>query len=300
MGRIEKLAQCVTRRLLAHGKAKGQDIMKLEVRGLQINYEKSGVGPPLVLVHGGGLDLVSWEDMVPHLESSFSVFRFDMRGFGKTERQNRTPMSMEAWALDLAAFIEALKIRRPSIVGWSLGGAVACEFTSRFPDVAETIALIGAPGPFMTAPDRSGFDRREAMIREGHTADEVIDATFDFTKAAFSPYSVAHNPRSVERIRAGLKRNFTTNYAEMVDALRSRDMSPEKLRRIKCPALVIVGEDDSRTPVSMSEELNKYISRSYLKVLENCGHYYGYEQPRECTRIMTEFLHAFGSSSSQI
>jgi len=266
--------------------------MRLSVRGLDINYEKSGNGQPLVLVHGGGLDLISWEDMVPLFDRLFTVFRFDMRGFGETKRLDQTPLSMDAWALDLAAFIETLDISRPSIVGWSLGGAVACEFASRFPDSPRTIALIGAPGPFMTAPDRSGFDRREAMIRDGHTADEVIDATFDFTKAAFSPYSIDNNPRSLERIRAGLKRNFNVNYAEMVDALRSRDMSPDKLRRIRCPALVIVGEHDSRTPPSMSEDLNKFIPHSYMKLLENCGHYYGYEHPRECVRVVTEFLRA--------
>jgi len=270
--------------------------MKLTTRGLDINYEKSGSGPALVLVHGGGLDLISWEDMVPLLEPAYTVYRFDMRGFGQTKRLDDTPLSMEAWALDLASFLDELDIVKPSLVGWSLGGAVCCEFASRFPELPRSITLIGSPGPFMTAPDRSGFDRREAMIREGRTADEVIDATFDFTKSAFSPHSIAHNPRSVERIRAGLKRNFSINYAEMVDALRSRDMSKEKLQRITCPALIIVGQEDSRTPISMSEDLNKFIPRSYMKLLENCGHYYGYEQPKACANIVIDFHRATWSN----
>lgn len=268
--------------------------MFIDLPGLQVNYEVSGEGPPLVLVHGGGLDLVTWEDMLPHLEPRHRVYRFDMRGFGKTKRLTSDPLSMRGWSNDLLGLIETLHLDRPSVAGWSLGGAVAIELAASAPGALHSISLFGAPGPSMVAPDRSGFDRREAMIREGRSPDEVIEATFDFTKAAFSSYSVEHNPRSVQRIKDGLKRNFTTNYAEMVEALRSREISPAKLGQVTCPALIVVGEHDTRTPVSMSEDLNRYINRSYMKILVNCGHYYGYEYPKECSLVLLEFLHAFG------
>ncbi len=264
--------------------------MRLLLNDVELEYQVEGSGPPLILVHGGGLDLETWEDMVPLLAPQYSVHRLDMRGFGKTSRLTDTPLSMESWADDLAGMIAALGLHKPVLVGWSLGGAVSIECASRHPGVAGAIVVLGAPGQTQVSGGRAGFDRRQQLIDQGCTPDQVIDETFAFTEAAFSEHSRRHNPRAVEKIRAGLKRNFSDNYAEMVTALQSRSMADEKLAKVDCPTLVLVGDEDARTPIQMAAELNRGIPDSYMKVLAQTGHYYAYECPERCAGLILDYL----------
>src|SRR5438034_240133 len=72
-----------------------------------------------------------------------------------------------------------------------------------------------------------------------------------------------------------------------------------QLGEIRCPTLIVVGEHDARTPVAMSEDLNKAITTSFLKIVPNCGHFYSYEQPERVCEVMTTFLEAFGAGRTE-
>jgi pimeloyl-ACP methyl ester carboxylesterase len=106
--------------------------MRISVQDLEIEYEKSGERPPIILVHGGGLDLETWEDMVSDLDTIFTVYRFDMRGFGKAVRLSDKELSMSIWADDLRGVWE-----RRNEVGRSGFGVIpeGCDTYSGVTDV---------------------------------------------------------------------------------------------------------------------------------------------------------------------
>ena len=267
--------------------------MLTQVGDCNVYYEVSGQGDPLILVHGTGADAKSFEDMVPLLNKEFKVYAYDMRGFGNTVRPREVPLSDDLWADDLAALMGKLDIKKAALAGWSLGGIVIMNFALRYPDMVSQLVLIGSGSPFPTSTpmDRTGFEMRRKLAEGGAPIEEVVEKTFEFSKTAHSPWIIENKPEAVEKMRQTLLRNDPKSYADVIRASRA-DIGP-KLGSITCPTMIIVGDDDTRTPVDMSEGLNTVIPNSYMKIVEHCGHFYGFEQPEETCRVMVNFLKAF-------
>jgi pimeloyl-ACP methyl ester carboxylesterase len=85
-------------------------------------------------------------------------------------------------------------------------------------------------------------------------------------------------------------RNNPRHYLEMLQANEDRPKIGDCLDEIRCPTLIIVGEHDGRTPLMMADDLNKAIPQSFLKIVPQCGHFYGYEQPAGVSETISSFL----------
>ena len=271
--------------------------MFARIRDLKVYYNVRGNGHPLILLHGGGSDSQTWDDMLPYLAEHFKVYEMDLRGFGQTVRKPAPHLSLDLWTSDLHDFMDSLGLDRAALAGWSLGGAIGISFAALYPKRVSHLILIGTPGPTVVL-NLSGFRERTRLVRNGATMQEVIEKTFEFTKSSMSPYTIENNSSAVEKAKQALLRNSPSNYAEMVEALGDLNLGP-KLSAITCPTLILVGDADSRTPLAASEELNRGISQSYVKIIPNCGHQYAYEQPETVAAAMLEFLATFGACSRQ-
>jgi len=266
------------------------------IADLNVHCEVQGEGAPLVLLHGGGSRAQTFEEMVPILAKAWRVYTFDMRGFGDTERPAVPKLSYDVWQADLLRFLDAFGLEQVVLGGWSLGGAVALNFTLQYPSRVSQLVIIGAMSPRLEVSDRSGFERRRALIERGATPAEIVAETFEFTKKAFSPYSLAHKPHAVEALRQEHLRNNPAAYLEMLQANENRPKIGDRLHEIRCPTLIVVGEHDGRTPLPMAEDLNKAIPRSFLKIVPQCGHFYSYEQPAVVSQTILTFLAAFAAA----
>jgi len=264
--------------------------MHRRIADLDVNYEVAGSGEPVVLIHGAGADLLTWDEVVPHLVAHFRVWRMDQRGFGRTIRPRSPRLSLDVWTQDLLAFMDAQQIDRAALVGWSMGGAVALNFAARYTSRVSHLIPIGTPGPKWVPMDTSGFDARQRMADSGASVEQIVDATFEFTKAAFSRWSREHNAPAVEKMRLTLLRNDSGNYAEMVATLEGLSAYGALLGQITAPTLVICGAEDGRTPPTMSAAIHEGIRHSRLAIMPDCGHYYGYEKPAETAALIKEFL----------
>ena len=268
--------------------------MFADLGDVKLHYTVQGAGRPVLLVHGMGADAQVWEEMVPYLAAHFRVFAVDLRGFGRTVRPPAPRLSYDLWVDDLRRFLQALALGPVAFVGWSLGGAVGLSFVLRHPGAVAQLVLIGAPSPLRPPSDRSGFDERLRLAGAGAPIEEIVEKTFAFTEAAYSPHTRATNPAAVDKMRATLGRNDPRAYAEMVEANRAKPDISGRLGEIAAPTLVIVGDADGRTPLAMSEDLNAAIADSYLKIVPRCGHYYPYEQPELTSRVVVGFLRRCG------
>ncbi len=103
-----------------------------ELNGANFYYEKAGDGPPVVFIHAGIADGRMWNEQFEALAGSFSVTRYDMRGFGRTLPVDG-PFSHHE---DLAALLSHWGIARPSLVGCSMGSKTALDFALQYPDRA--------------------------------------------------------------------------------------------------------------------------------------------------------------------
>jgi len=266
-----------------------------QIGDLNVHYEVHGDGYPLILLHGGGSRAQTFEEMAPILAKSFRVYTFDMRGFGETKRPADPRLSHELWRTDLLRFLDAFGLEKVVLGGWSLGAGVSLNFTIHHPGRVSHLVLIGAMSPRLESSDRSGFQRRRELIEKGATPEEIVAATFEFTKKAFSPYTIQHKPQAVEALRQEHLRNNPAYYLEMLQANENRPKIGDRLGEVRCPTLIPAGEREGRTPLAMSEDLNKAIPSSLMKIIPNCGHFYSYEHPELVSNTILTYLEAFGA-----
>ena len=260
---------------------------------LEVYYEDVGHGHPLVLLHGTGADTFSWSEMVPGLARSFRTIALDLRGFGQTRRPAEPKLSHDLWRDDLCRFLESLDLGPVALAGWSLGGTVALNVAVHSPRLLSHLVIMGSASPRVALSNRGGFDERLRLAQAGAPIGEIIAKTFEFTASALSPVVRRQNPRAEQLTRELLLRNRPEWYGEAVTANAQRPDIGGQLSSIACPTLIIVGDADTRNGVEHAQDLTKAIPGAFMKVIEDCGHFYGFEQPAATVDAITRFLSAF-------
>jgi pimeloyl-ACP methyl ester carboxylesterase len=116
---------------------------RVAVEGGTLYYDSRGGGPAVVLLHGGGLDLTSWDAQADALAEHFRVVRFDARGHGRSA----APPGLSSPADDLGRVLDQLGVRRATLVGLSMGGGAALNFAIAHPERVERLVLVSTSGP---------------------------------------------------------------------------------------------------------------------------------------------------------
>jgi pimeloyl-ACP methyl ester carboxylesterase len=232
----------------------------VDVNGATLYYEEHGDGAPLILIHGGLGSSAQWESVVPELADDFRVIRPDSRGHGRSTNPTGE-LSYALIADDVAALIAALGLRRPVVGGWSDGGQITLEFGARHPGSAGAL-IIGA-----AAPD---FDA--AGLREAHTAllgaDEagVPNTTrLDAQLGEFAEEIKALHPGGPEQWRR-LVRQTAPMWLDY------NGLTPDAVRAIQAPALVLAGDSDELIPLDVSVSLYRTLPKAELAVCPWLSH----------------------------
>jgi 3-oxoadipate enol-lactonase / 4-carboxymuconolactone decarboxylase len=234
---------------------------------------------PLVLLHSLGTTAHVWDDQAAGLSRSFRVIRPDLRGHGLTTC-TPGPYSMELFADDLAALLDALGVNQAHIGGISIGGVIAQAFAAAHPERAASLLLVDTA---MAIPPAQSWTERAAKVRA-----EGIAAIADAVIARWvTPAFMSAAP--AEGLRAMLLRTPVEGYAASAEAIAAADLSAATAG-LNLPTLIIVGAQDQSTPVASAQALNQAIAGSSLVVIENAAHIPLVEKPEEITRAMLNFL----------
>lgn len=116
--------------------------MYLQVNGVNLYYEKSGEGRPILLLHGNGESSHIFDVLIGQLKDCFTVYAIDSRGHGKSEpvRDFNYTLMME----DVAAFINALGLDKPALYGFSDGGIIGLMLAVKYPEMLSRLVISGA------------------------------------------------------------------------------------------------------------------------------------------------------------
>ncbi len=261
--------------------------MKVPVSNASLNVEVSGNGEPVIFVHGIGADLTLWKEVVPHFLKKHKVICYDLRGSGLSDFTTNPPLSIELWAKDLKELMERLDVKSASLVGWSLGGIISIQFCLEWPEMTNSLVLVGSTTKLQPSA-RELFEKR-AQLAESKGMKALVDETFYLTREAFAPSVRTNHPEKVDIFRKLLEGNDKNAYAAESRALIKTDLTP-KLKEIKKPALLLVGQYDSRTPLADSELMCTMMPNSFMKIMPDCGHFYPLEQPEMFSREVLRFL----------
>lgn len=119
------------------------DTGRVAVEGGTLHYDVRGSGPPVVLLHAGGLDLTMWDPQVSALARSFRLVRYDARGHGRSTAPGGPYSTVE----DLRLLLDRLGVERTALVGISMGAGVALNFATTYPERVTRLALVSTSGP---------------------------------------------------------------------------------------------------------------------------------------------------------
>jgi proline iminopeptidase len=256
--------------------------------------------PTLLLLHGGPgvADHSMFKPAFSALADIAQIVYLDHRGNGRSGRDTPEHWNLQQWAEDVRAFCEALQISAPIVMGTSLGGMVAIVYAARFPDHPCGLILDS------TTPRGSQHLERQQRILEvferigGPKIREIAQrAVQERTPEARAEFREICRPLYT---RQPLSPDASKRTVEHLDVVHwfgrpggeeaTMDLT-SKLAAIRCPVLVMVGEDDPVTPLSESEEILRCLKRpGRFERFADCGHGVFRDQPLRAINAIREFV----------
>jgi 3-oxoadipate enol-lactonase len=257
--------------------------MKLKANGIEIHYAIEGEGPVVTLSHSLGCNLSMWEPQVSALSERYRVLSVDTRGHGQTSAP-AGPYSLEQLAADVHGLLTGLGIAETHFVGLSMGGMIGQVFTLRHPAMVRSLTLCDTTSryPAEAAPV---WEERIRTV-ETHGMGPMVEPTLERWFTA----SFRERRRDViDGVRAMLRSTPPQGYVGCCHALPRINVT-DRLSEIRCPALVIVGEEDPATPVEMARVIRDTLPSAELAILRSAAHLSNLEQPEEFNRALVGFL----------
>ena len=257
------------------------------ISDIQMAYTDTGIGSPIVLIHGYPFNRSLWSEQLTALSNSYRVIAPDLRGFGETD-PSAGPATMNLMAQDVAELMDRLQIRQAVIGGLSMGGYVALAFYKQFRSRVRNLILVDT---------RAQADTEEAKQTRAQQAEKALSEGMAGIADAMlpkllTPDTVSKRPEIVKRVRDMMLKTKPEGAAAALMGMAEREDQTPLLSQISAPTLILVGAEDAITPVADSEKMHRAIPNSRLVVLENAGHVSNLERTEQFNHTLLEFLRA--------
>jgi proline iminopeptidase len=248
-----------------------------DVEGAKLVPEGSSMRerPTLLLLHGGpGFDHSSFKPLFSALADTAQVVYLDHRGNGRSDRSTRDRWTLGRWGDDIRAFCEALEIERPIVLGQSFGGMVAMAYATRHPGHPAKLILSSTSARMRLDRVLDVFERlggEEARnAAEAYWSDPGQETLPDYARICFPLYS--RTPQDSDAARRTVW-NFEVMFEFGGGEDRTMNFLPALLQ-VRCPTLVLVGEDDPITPVGDAEDMAAALPAGLVELqrFPGCGH----------------------------
>jgi pimeloyl-ACP methyl ester carboxylesterase len=262
----------------------------IQVDDVRFHVRETGPkdGPAVMMLHGFGSSLHTWEPWSSTLSKQYRTIRFDLPGFGLTEPDPTADYSDERGMHLLAALMDRLSIARTVLIGHSMGGKLAWMFAAKHPERVSKLILI-SPDGF----ESDGFEYgKKAVV-------PMLVRLLPYTLPTFM---VRMNLAPAYGDPSALTDDALTRYRDMMLAPGSRNamiarmeqvelQPPEALlSRIQVPTLLVWGEKDAMIPVGNAKEYSKALPDSRLVTLPQAGHLPHEETPEQSLAPVLAFL----------
>lgn len=248
-----------------------------------VEYENDG--PPLIFVHAFPLCHRMWDKQAEYFKDKYRVILYDVRGLGYSTDIKSHQYMMEQFSDDLLSVMDFLNIAKAHVCGLSMGGYIALRTLVSHPERFNSIIL---------ADTRAEKDDDEGLISRAGMLKSVQENGLDGLIKDFPKKLLNEDNHKNDDLRGFVEEMISWQTPEgvcgAVIALATRTTTLEQLKQLSNPGLIIVGEDDILTPLKFSENMNKALSNSSLKVISNAGHLSNMENPDEFNHTVSEFL----------
>jgi 3-oxoadipate enol-lactonase len=257
----------------------------IRINNCDIYCEIQGEGAETILFSHGLL----WSGklfykQVEYFKSAYKVVTFDHRGQGKSEVTD-SGYDMESLAEDAATLIETLKLGKVHFIGLSMGGFLAMRLAARRPDLIKSAILIETSA--QSEPNKAKYTFLNTIVKlfgVSPVADAVMKIMFGDT------FLKDPNRKAEKEEWKNELKNNPKSIVKAVNGVIARNGIENELKNIKCPTLVMVGNEDKATVPAKAEFIHKNIPHSKLVYIKNAGHSSSIEEPEQVNIAIENFL----------
>lgn len=253
--------------------------------GVRLAYDRTGSGPPVLLVHGWTANRTYWKRQVQALRDRCTVIAADLRGHGESSHPPKG-YTIGALVADLEQLVRALRVPKIAVVGWSMGGMVAIELARRLGERVSALGLVStSAGGFLDAKkpaiDPEGIAKTRAGLAEDPRAFLRGLAPHLFKAGPASPLV----PWAAGEMQKTAAHVATACY----EALLAFDARPH-LASLRVKTAVLHGEHDRLIPLAAARTLAKGIAGAELVVFPESGHAPPLEEPEAFNAALERLL----------
>jgi 4,5:9,10-diseco-3-hydroxy-5,9,17-trioxoandrosta-1(10),2-diene-4-oate hydrolase len=258
-------------------------------------WQRGDKGSPVILIHGLGASADIWMHNIDALARKHRVYVPDVVGFGKTDKPD-TEYTAALFSTFLSDFVKALNIEKPALIGNSLGGGIALQYTLLYPERVDKLVLVDSAGFGFDSPLSLRLvslplvgelvtrpSRFEAYVYFRHAMYDPAVLTREFVDTYHKIHSLPGHQTSLLKVIRSLL-SFKGGKKEMLGPVMNN------LQRITHPTLILWGRNDRVLPVTHAMVGKDVMPNARLHVFDRCGHMPHYEKPEEFNEIVEDFL----------
>ncbi len=271
--------------LIINLNAQGEDktMLHIKVNGLSVAYKRAGNGTALVLLHGFTQDSRVWKPQIESLSEIFTVIAWDAPGAGQSSDPPEM-YSISDWADCLAGLLDSAGVRQAHILGLSWGGLLAQEFYKRHSERVLSLVLADTyAGWTGSLPEPIPDERLAACLRDASLPPGEF--VLKYLPGMFSESPTQEVQDELATIMSGF---HPVGFRLMATVLAKAD-TRELLPDIRVPTLLIWGEEDKRSPISVAYQIRDGIPGARLVIISNAGHLSNLEKPAQFNKMVKDF-----------
>lgn len=240
--------------------------MKINVKDTDVNYIQYGKGKELILLHGWGQNIEMMKPLGDRLEDKYHITIIDLPGFGASAEPKKV-FTVSDYCEVVEEIVKKLKIKKPTLIGHSFGGRVSIVYASR--NEIDKLILFGSPC--------IRTEEKESLKLKTLKTLKKVPGLNKFENFAKRHIGSRDYKNASEMMRKILVETVNTDLSEYA-------------KKIKCPTLLMWGDNDLEEPVERARELEKIIDDAALIVFPNSSHYAYLENIDQVIKIIKEFV----------
>lgn len=262
------------------------------VAGRRVRFVRKGSGPAIVLLHGFASSIYTWKDVLPALARDHDVLALDLPGFGQSDCP--PDLSFDEYPAVVLGLLDRLGVSRATLVGSSMGGAVAVTIAAERPGFVDRLVLVDAAGFNLQEKKRPWPIRvirsapMAALLDRMPLRRLLVEASL---RQVFFDDALVTSERIDEYLEPVLRPVAPTAIRSL---LASRSLHPDAVQKllpkITAPVLILWGREDEWIPVRDADRFAAALPGSRVVVLDGCGHMPQEERPGDVAQSIEDFL----------
>ena len=263
----------------------------INIADSRLYYEVTGEGDPVLFLHGGFMDRRMWENQVSEFSKNYKVITCDQRGHGLHNDGDSSYYMYEG----LRILLDTLNIKSATVIGLSMGGAVATDFAIQYPAYTKKLVLVtpGLTGINSDQAEDSTLNNGFALLKDAieKKKDTPLAAEYFIRSWFDGPFRQPSETDTTERRKAlNMAINCLLTHKFLHWVRMADTPAIKEIHKITASTLVILGEKDNPIIKRNYETLSKNIPRIRSVVIKGVAHMPNMERPEEFNKIVLDFL----------